>query len=75
MAELTRDEVMKRAAAKQTFARADLRGLDLSNAMLEGLDFSRAELDGEMRGGAERLAAARSGFSWLVRSNRFVRST
>ena len=47
MAEFTREEVLKRAATKQSFARADLRGLDLSNALLEGLDFSRAELDGD----------------------------
>ena len=44
MATLTRDEVLKKAAVGESFDRADLRGLDLSNATLEGVDLRRADL-------------------------------
>ena len=52
MANLTRDEVLKKAAAGESFDRSDLRGLDLSHAALEGVDLRRADLEGTNLEGA-----------------------
>lgn len=46
MAELSRDEVLRRARIKQSMKRAGLSGVDLSGAALEGVDFGRADLEG-----------------------------
>ncbi len=68
MANLTRDEVLKKAAAGESFDRADLRGLDLSNAALEGVDLRRADLEGanlegaRLRGANLRNASLREAF-------------
>ncbi len=43
---MTRDEVLKKISAREPLQRADLRGLDLSNAELGGGDFRRADLEG-----------------------------
>src|SRR5262249_25832027 len=68
MANLTRDEVLQKAAAGASFDRADLRGLDLSNAALEGVDLRRADLEGanlegaNLRGANLRNASLREAF-------------
>jgi uncharacterized protein YjbI with pentapeptide repeats len=69
MANLTRDEVLKKAAAGESFDRADLRGLDLSNAALEGVDLRRADLEGanlegaKLRGANLRNASLREAYA------------
>jgi uncharacterized protein YjbI with pentapeptide repeats len=57
MAQFSREDVLRRAKLKQSLARTDLSGLDLSNASLEGVDLSRAVLDGTNLNGA-KLAGA-----------------
>jgi hypothetical protein len=57
MADLTKDEVLRRVRAKQSLKRAGLAGLDLSGANLEGVDFSRADFDGAILDDA-KLAGA-----------------
>ncbi|MFZ5890600.1 MAG: pentapeptide repeat-containing protein [Myxococcota bacterium] len=44
--ELTREEVVRRLEANESFKRAGLAGLDLSGLNLEGVDLTRADLDG-----------------------------
>jgi hypothetical protein len=46
MAEISKDEVLRRVRIKQSLKRAGLSGIDLAGAALEAVDFSRAELDG-----------------------------
>lgn len=46
MAEISKDEVLRRVRIKQSLKRAGLSGIDLAGASLENVDFSRAELDG-----------------------------
>jgi uncharacterized protein YjbI with pentapeptide repeats len=53
MANLTRDDVLKKIAAGESLERADLRGIDLSHASLEGADFHRADLEGSNLEGAK----------------------
>jgi len=53
MAELSRDEVLRRVRNKQPLKRAGLSGIDLAGASLEAVDFGRAELDGANLGGAK----------------------
>ena len=46
MADLTKDEVLRRIRSKQSLKRAGLAGIDLTGANLEGVDFSRADFEG-----------------------------
>lgn len=57
MADLSRDEVLRRVRAKQSLKRAGLAGVDLSGANLEGVDFSRADFEGAILDDA-KLAGA-----------------
>jgi uncharacterized protein YjbI with pentapeptide repeats len=57
MAELSRDEVLKRVQRGEPVARADLREIDLSHAVLERADLRRSDLEGANLEGA-RLAGA-----------------
>lgn len=57
MAQYSREDVLRRAKLKQSLARTDLSGLDLSNASLEGVDLSRAVLDGANLDGAKLTGA------------------
>ncbi len=57
MAQFSREDVLRRAKLKQSLARTDLSGLDLSNASLEGVDLSRAVLDGANLDGAKLVGA------------------
>jgi uncharacterized protein YjbI with pentapeptide repeats len=73
MADLSRDEVLRRIRNKQSLKRAGLAGIDLSGANLEGVDFSRADFDGAILddaklGGAQLANASLRGAS-LKRAN------
>jgi uncharacterized protein YjbI with pentapeptide repeats len=57
MAQFSREDVLRRAKLKQSLARTDLSGLDLSNASLDGVDLSRAVLDGANLDGAKLTGA------------------
>ena len=46
MAELTREEILAKVAAKESLNGADLRELDLCDAALSGANLSRANLSG-----------------------------
>lgn len=46
MADLSKEEVLRRVRAKQSLKRAGLAGVDLSGANLEGVDFGRADFEG-----------------------------
>jgi uncharacterized protein YjbI with pentapeptide repeats len=57
MAELSKEEVLRRVRNKQSLKRAGLAGIDLSGANLEGMDFARADFDGAILDDA-KLAGA-----------------
>jgi uncharacterized protein YjbI with pentapeptide repeats len=57
MAELKRDDVLRKVQRGEPVARADLREIDLSQAMLERADLRRSDLEGANLEGA-RLAGA-----------------
>ncbi len=57
MAEISREEVLRRVQRGERLDRADLREIDLSNAVLERADLRRADLDGANLQGA-RVASA-----------------
>ena len=57
MADLSKEDVLRRVRAKQSLKRAGLAGIDLSGANLEGIDFGRADFEGAILNDA-RLARA-----------------
>ncbi len=57
MAEFKRDDVLRKVQRGEPVARADLREIDLSNAMLERADLRRSDLEGANLEGA-RLSGA-----------------
>lgn len=57
MAELSREQIMKRLERERSFSREDLRGANLSGLSLEGVDFTRADLDGANLEGAQLRGA------------------
>jgi uncharacterized protein YjbI with pentapeptide repeats len=57
MADLTKDEVLRRVRSKQSLKRAGLAGIDLTGANLEGVDFSRADFEGAILDDAKLCGA------------------